>query len=86
MDPRTGRPVRGVLSVAVLSASATDGDALDNVLFVQGLARARAFVSGRASSAATEVLFFESTPPPSGYRLERFGAAGRDAPVAISRP
>ena len=36
MDPRTGRPVQGVLSVAVLTATATDGDALDNVLFVQG--------------------------------------------------
>ena len=85
MDPRTGRPVSGVLSVAVLSASATDGDALDNVLFVQGLERARAFVAGRASSAATEVLFFEPAAP-SGYRLERFGSAARDAPVATSRP
>ena len=46
MDPRTGRPVQGVLSVAVVSASATDGDALDDVLFVQGLERARAFVGG----------------------------------------
>jgi len=45
MDPRSGRPVQGVLSVAVVSASATDGDALDDVLFVQGLERARAFVA-----------------------------------------
>jgi thiamine biosynthesis lipoprotein len=84
MDPRTGRPVSGVLSVAVLSASATDGDALDNVLFVQGLERARAFVSRRASSAATEVLFFE--PAPQGYRLERFGAPPSAAPLVTSRP
>jgi thiamine biosynthesis lipoprotein len=84
MDPRTGRPVSGVLSVAVLSASATDGDALDNVLFVQGLARGRAFVSRRASSAATEVLFFE--PAPQGYRLERFGAPPSAAPLVTSRP
>ena len=41
MDPRTGRPVQGILSVAVLTDSATDGDALDNVLFVQGPDRAR---------------------------------------------
>ncbi len=40
MDPRTGRPVQGVLSVAVLSDRATDGDALDDVLFVQGVERA----------------------------------------------
>ena len=84
MDPRTGRPVSGVLSVAVLSASATDGDALDNVLFVQGLERARAFVVRHASSAATEVLFFE--PAPQGYRLERFGAPPSAAPLVTSRP
>jgi thiamine biosynthesis lipoprotein ApbE len=36
MDPRTGRPVQGVLSVAVLSADATSGDALDDALFVLG--------------------------------------------------
>jgi thiamine biosynthesis lipoprotein len=79
MDPRTGRPVSGVLSVAVLGASATDGDALDNVLFVQGLERARAFVARRKAQPPIEVLFFE--PAPQGYRLERLGA-----PPATSRP
>ena len=54
MDPRTGRPVQGVLSVAVLSPSATDGDALDDVLFVQGVSRAAAFLKPRPS---TEALF-----------------------------
>lgn len=34
MDPRTGKPVDGILSVAVLSADATSGDALDDALFV----------------------------------------------------
>ncbi len=42
MDPRTGLPVQGLLSVAVLAESGTAGDALDNVLFVQGLAWSRA--------------------------------------------
>ena len=55
MDPRTGKPVQGILSVAVLTEGATDGDALDNVLFVQGLDRARPFLeryrsTGRCSS------------------------------------
>ena len=45
MDPRTGRPVQGVLSVAVLTDSATDGDALDDVLFVQGPEASRAHLS-----------------------------------------
>ena len=37
MDPRTGRPVQGMLSVAVLSATGTSGDALDDALFVLGV-------------------------------------------------
>ena len=75
MDPRTGRPVRGVLSVAVLSASATDGDALDNVLFVQGLERARAFVASLPREPATSVLFFLPTAG-TGWRLECFTSLG----------
>ena len=74
MDPRTGYPVRGVLSVAVVSASATDGDALDNVLFVQGLARARAFVGKLPPSLGTSVYFFLPADG-DGYRLERFGVS-----------
>jgi thiamine biosynthesis lipoprotein len=75
MDPRTGRPVQGVLSVAVLSARATDGDALDNVLFVQGLERARAFVASLAPSPGTSVFFFLPTAG-TGWRLECFGTQG----------
>jgi FAD:protein FMN transferase len=36
MNPRTGRPVQGILSVAVLASSGTAGDALDDALFVLG--------------------------------------------------
>ena len=36
MDPRDGRPVQGVLSVAVLANSGTAGDALDDAFFVLG--------------------------------------------------
>ncbi len=69
MDPRTGRPVQGLLSVAVLSTSATDGDALDNVLFVEGPDRALPFLERRRS---TEALFF--LPKPGGkWRLVRLG-------------
>ena len=59
MDPRTGRSVQGLLSVAVLSDRATDGDALDNVFFVQGVALAGALLERLPS---TEVLFFIPTP------------------------
>jgi len=71
MDPRTGRPVQDVLSVAVVSESATDGDALDDVLFVEGLERARAFVARLPRTPETRVYFF--LPAAGGsYRLERF--------------
>ena len=36
MDPRTGEPAQGMLSVAVLTDNATDGDAMDDALFVLG--------------------------------------------------
>jgi len=55
MDPRTARPVQGMLSVAVLTATGTAGDALDDVLFVQGVERSRAYL---ASLPATEAIFF----------------------------
>ena len=44
MDPRRGRPVSGVLSVVVQAPTGTAGDAIDNVLFVEGVARSRAFL------------------------------------------
>ena len=44
MDPRTGRPVQGVLSVAVISKTGTEGDALDDALFVLGPVRSRKYL------------------------------------------
>ena len=45
MDPRTGRPVQGVLSVAVLASSGTAGDALDTAFFVLGPERSRPYLN-----------------------------------------
>ncbi|HEX9188867.1 MAG TPA: FAD:protein FMN transferase, partial [Vicinamibacteria bacterium] len=69
LDPRTGRPVQGVLSVAVLSDSATDGDALDNILFVQGLEQAG---TCRKRLGSPEAFFFLPRPG-GGWRLARVG-------------
>ena len=44
MDPRTGRPARGVLGVIVQAPRGTAGDAIDNVLFVAGAERGRVFL------------------------------------------
>ena len=70
MDPRTGRPVQGVLSVAVLCPSATDGDALDDVLFVQGVSRAPAVLKPHP---ATEAFFFLPQAG-GGWSLVRVGS------------
>jgi thiamine biosynthesis lipoprotein len=77
MDPRTGRPVAGVLSVAIVGASATDGDALDDVLFVQGLVRARAFIARLPPRTAASVYYFLSHAG-TGWRLECFSTRARE--------
>ncbi len=55
MDPRTGSPVQGVLSVAVLTSSGAAGDALDDAFFVLGPERSRAYLKRLRN---TEALFF----------------------------
>jgi len=55
MDPRTGRPAQGVLSVAVLASSGTAGDALDDAFFVLGPERSRGYLTRLHD---TEAIFF----------------------------
>jgi thiamine biosynthesis lipoprotein len=55
MDPRTGKPAQGVLSVVVLASTGTDGDALDDAFFVLGPERSRAYLNRLRS---TDVFFF----------------------------
>jgi thiamine biosynthesis lipoprotein len=55
MDPRTGRPVAGVLGVAVLADTGTAGDALDDALFVLGRERSRRYLE---RIPATEAFLF----------------------------
>src|SRR5262245_20055871 len=67
MDPRTGRPVQGVLSVAVLADTGTAGDALDDALFVMGPERARTYLKRLAGTDA----FFFLPAPEHGWKLVR---------------
>jgi thiamine biosynthesis lipoprotein len=41
MDPRTGRPVENMLSVAVLTDTGVEGDALDDVFYVEGVEKSK---------------------------------------------
>lgn len=68
MDPRTGWPVQGVLSVAVITDNGTAGDALDNAFYVAGMTRSKMWLR---KLPATEVIFF--LPAGSkGWRMARF--------------
>ncbi len=67
MDPRTGMPVQGILSVAVLAATGTAGDALDDAFFVLGVERSRRNVS---RLPGTEAFFFVPDGA-NGWRVER---------------
>ena len=71
MDPRTGRPVPGMLSVAVLTSSGTAGDALDNAFFVLGPERSRAYLNRLHD---TEAMFFLPDPR-RGWTVVREKAA-----------
>jgi FAD:protein FMN transferase len=55
MDPRNGRPVQGMLSVAVLTSTGTAGDALDDAFFVLGVRASREYLQRLAN---TETFFF----------------------------
>ena len=67
MDPRTGRPVEGRFSVAVLAPTATAGDALDNAVFVLGPERGRAYLK---TLPGTEAFFLLPQSPRQGPDLE----------------
>ena len=70
MDPRTGRPVQGVLAVAVLAATATAGDALDNAFFVLGPEGSRAYLQ---RLSGTEAMFFLPAAPREWTLVRRRG-------------
>ncbi|MFN0122463.1 MAG: FAD:protein FMN transferase [Blastocatellia bacterium] len=70
MDPRTGMPVRDVISVLVLADSGTEGDALDNLFFVTGFKQGR--VLTRAYPRAEPFLILPLSPSGAharGWRL-----------------
>ena len=77
MDPRSGRPVQGMLSVAVLARTGTAGDALDDALFVMGAARSRAYLK---TLPDTEAFFFVKGAPHAWKVVHRHG---RRAPFPL---
>jgi len=78
MDPRTARPVQGVLTVAVLASSGTAGDALDDAFFVLGPEGSRAYLH---RLRGTEAFFFL----PASARLKPEASLAK-APKPRRRP
>ncbi|MFN8006227.1 MAG: FAD:protein FMN transferase [Terriglobia bacterium] len=71
MNPKTGRPVDNMLSVAVLTNNGTDGDALDDSFYVLGVEKSRALLE---KYPGTEAFFFL----PAGekqWRMDRLSRA-----------
>jgi FAD:protein FMN transferase len=64
MNPRTGRPVQDVLTVAVLAPTGTAGDALDDALFVRGVEASR---TSLAEQQGVEAYFL--LPARDGWRM-----------------
>src|SRR4029453_1495165 len=69
MGPPIGRPVQGLLSVAVLTSSGTAGDALDHAFFVLDPERSRGYVN---RLHGTEAMFF--LPASARLKSERASA------------
>ncbi|HVV99773.1 MAG TPA: FAD:protein FMN transferase, partial [Planctomycetaceae bacterium] len=65
LDPRTGWPVEGMLSVTVLAPTAAEADALSTAFFVLGVEKARSYCHNRTDVAALLIPH-----PPPGRRLE----------------
>ena len=52
MDPRTGRPVEGMLQTTVIAPEATDSDALSTAVFVMGPQQSARLLDEIAGTAA----------------------------------
>jgi thiamine biosynthesis lipoprotein len=71
-DPRTMRPVEGMLQTTVIDPSATDSDALSTVVFVLGPETSRQLL---ASMPNTQALLFNQ--PPSGLSCTAINWTGQ---------
>ena len=65
LDPRTGRPVEGMLAAAVLAPRAVESDALSTTLFVMGTERSPVYLSSHPNLA---VLFYKPGSGPRAFR------------------
>jgi len=65
MDPRSGRPVEGMLSTAVLAPTTIQSEALSKPFFIWGPARSRKYLAARANLAA---VFYQPEVKPQSFK------------------
>jgi thiamine biosynthesis lipoprotein len=75
LDPRTGQPAEGVLSVTVTAPTAALADGLSTAFFVMGLEPTFQFCREHAELAVLMVLPASAT---GGYRIETLGFTSED--------
>ncbi len=80
-DPRTMRPVEGMLQTTVIDPSATDSDALSTVVFVLGPDASRKLL---ASMPGTQALIFNQ--PPSGSSCTAINWTGNPCEASPTPP
>lgn len=79
LDPRTGWPVEGMLSVTVLAPTAAEADALSTAFFVLGVEKTREYCHNRKNVAALII-----PPPALGRKLEPIHCGLSDAELFFS--
>jgi thiamine biosynthesis lipoprotein len=83
-DPRTMRPVEGMLQTTVIDPSATDSDALSTVIFVLGPNASRQLL---ASMPDTQALIFNQThSPPSASSCTAINWTGAPCGASPTTP
>jgi thiamine biosynthesis lipoprotein len=83
-DPRTMRPVEGMLQTTVIDRSATDSDALSTVIFVLGPNASRQLL---ASMPDTQALIFNQThSPPSASSCTAINWTGAPCGASPTTP
>ena len=75
MDPRTGQPVSGMLSVTIVTPRGTDSDALSTAIFVKG----EKFAAEVCAKLPDTGVYIIRRPPgkATGMELRRFGSLAR---------
>jgi FAD:protein FMN transferase len=81
-DPRTMRPVEGMLQSTVISPSATDSDALSTVVFVLNAEVSRRIL---APMADTRALIFRQASGPTCIAINWLGTPCVESPTADQR-